>query len=142
MSREHFLYDKKMAQKFELKTSMILFIALFLGYSPLRAQLNPSELSQLKPQQKSIYLQQSAEIKAAIMAAQNDLYKAEDLIKMGNEMKGDNAAAAGAVYVTRGVALKEKAKKALAEAEKEQALLDQAAREGIENNKREAKKDN
>ena len=114
----------------------IIFIALFLGCYSAKAQLSSSELSKLNPQQKSIYERQSAAIKAKIKAAQDDLFKAEDIIKMGNEMRGDNAKAAGAAHITRGVALKEKAQEALAEARKEQALLDQAARDAIKNNEK------
>lgn len=117
-----------------MKKYTFFVFALILGYCSVNAQLSPSELAKLTPQQRSIYERQSAEIKAKIRAAQDDLYKAEDIIKMGNEMKTDNANAAGAAHIIRGVALKEKAQTALAEAKKEQVLLDQAAREGIKNN--------
>jgi PBP1b-binding outer membrane lipoprotein LpoB len=115
----------------------IIFIALFLYCCSAKAQLNPSELAKLNPQQKSIYERRTAELKAAIKAAEYELLKAEDIIKMGNEMCNDNAKAAGAAHIARGVALKEKANKAITEAKKEQVLLDQAAREGIKNNEKE-----
>lgn len=119
-----------------MKKHTIIFIALFLGFCSVKAQLSSSELAKLTPQQKSIYERQSAEIKAKFEVAQKDLYKAEDIIKMGNEMRGDNAKAAGAAHIARGVALKEKAQKALSEAKKEQNLLDQAAIEAISNNEK------
>lgn len=119
-----------------MKKYTIIIIALFLGCCSVKAQLSSSELAKLNPQQKSIYERQSAEIKAKIEAAQKELYKAEDIIKMGNEMRGDDAKAAGAAHIARGIALKEKAQKAIAEAKKEQVLLDRAAREAIKNNEK------
>ena len=119
-----------------MKKFTIIFIALFLGICSVKAQLNSSELAKLTPQQKSIYERQSAEIKAKIKAAEDKLFKAEDIIRMGNEMGNDNAKAAGAAHIARGVKLKEEAKEALAEAKKEQVLLDQAAREAIKNNEK------
>lgn len=117
-----------------MKKYTIIFITLFLCCCSVKAQLSSSELSKLTPQQKSIYERQSAEIKSDLKAAQDELFKAEDIIRMGNEMQNDNAKAAGAAHIARGVALKEKAQEAIAEAKKEQALLDQAAREAIKNN--------
>lgn len=117
-----------------MKKYTIIFLASFLGCCSVKAQLTSSELDKLTPQQKSIYERQAAEIKAKIEVAQTDLFKAEDIIRMGNEMKSDNAQAAAAAHIARGVALKEKAQNALAEAKKEQVLLDQAAREAIKNN--------
>lgn len=120
-----------------MKKYTIIFITLILGCCSAKAQLDSSELAKLTPQQKSIYERQSAEITAAIKAAQYELYKAEEIIKMGTEMRGDNAKIAGAVHIARGVALKEKAQKAIAEAKNEQVLLDRAAREAIKNNGKE-----
>lgn len=119
-----------------MKKYTFLFIALFLGCFSVKAQLSSSELAKLTPQQKSIYERQSAEIRAAIKAAQDELFKAEDIIKMGNEMRGDNAKTAGAAHIARGVALKEKAQKAIAEAKNKQVLLDKAARDAIRNNEK------
>lgn len=119
-----------------MKKYTIFFIALFIGCCSAKAQLSSSELAKLDPQQRAVYERQSAEIKAAIKAAEYDLYKAEDIIRMGNEMLADNAKAAGAAHIARGVALKENAQKAIEEAKKEQALLDQAAREAIKNNEK------
>lgn len=122
-----------------MKKYAIIIIALFLGFSSVKAQLSTSELNKLTSQQRSIYERQSAEIEAAITAAQNDLFKAEDIIKMGNEMRSDDAKAAGAAHIARGAALKEKAQDALAKAKKERTLLDQAAREAIKNNEKNKK---
>ena len=119
-----------------MKKFTLLIIALFLGFYSAMAQLSPSELAKLTPLQKSIYERQSAEIKAAIKAAQDELFKAEDIIRMGKEMMDDNAKAAGAAHIARGVALQEKAQKVIEEERKKQVLLDQAARESIEKKKK------
>lgn len=117
----------------------LFLLAFSLICFSVKAQISQNEYSQLTPQQQSLYDRQSADIKATLKAAQDDLYKAEDMIKMGNEMKGDNAQAAGAAHVARGVALKEKAQKAIAEAQKNQRLLDQSARQAISENKKKQK---
>lgn len=120
-----------------MKRLFILCLTIVLGCFTAKAQLSSSEYSQLTSSQKADYDRMSAAYRADLKAAQDDLYKAEDIIKMGNEMKGDNARAAGAAHIARGVALKEKALKAIEEAKKNQRLLDQAAREAIKKNKKE-----
>lgn len=120
-----------------MKKYTIILIALLMGCGSIKAQLSSSELAQLTSQQRSIYERQSAEIRSALKAAENELFKAEDIIKMGNEMKSEGANSAAAAHIARGAALKEKAQKAIAEEKKKQALLDQAAREAIRNNNKE-----
>ena len=120
-----------------MKKILLLTLSLVLGVITTSAQISQSELNQLTPDQRSSYVRQQKQINADLKAAQDDLFKAEDIIKMGKEMKGDDAKVAGAAHIARGVALKEKAQQAIEEAKKNQRLLDQAAREAIKNNQRE-----
>lgn len=99
------------------------------------AQLSRSELSNLTPEQRDIYKRQYQDLSHTIKAAEQDIFKAEDIIRIGEEMKRDNAGTAGAAHIMRGMEMKEKALKAKKEAERGLRLLDAAAREAIKNNK-------
>lgn len=110
----------------------ILFaLVLMQVFTGAKAQLSQTELNQLNPTQKSIYLNQSREIKQKYETA---IFRAEDMIKMGKEMKSDDNATrdAGAYYIAKGMELKEAAEK---EYRMAQQRLDNAAREGIRNNR-------
>ena len=108
----------------------ILFaLVLMQVFTGAKAQLSQTELNQLNPTQKSIYLNQSREIKQKYETA---IFRAEDMIKMGKEMKSDNARFSGAYYIAKGMELKEAAEK---EYRMAQQRLDNAAREGIRNNR-------
>ena len=120
-----------------MKKSILIVLFLLWGVFSALAQISQSERNQLTADQRSTYDVQQKQINADLKAAQDDLFKAEDIIKMGQEMKGDDAKAAGAAHIARGVALKEKALKAIENAKQNQRLLDQAAREAIRNNKKE-----
>jgi len=122
-----------------MKNLLITLVALFGFITSANAELPQSELNKLTSQQRQIYEKQLKEYNAEIKKAQTDLYKAEDIIKMGNEMKGDNAKSAGTAHVMRGMELKEKAEKAIKEAQKKIKLLDDAAREAIKNNEKNKK---
>ena len=119
-----------------MKKLLITLVALFSFITSTNADLPKSELNKLTTQQRQIYENQLKEYKDEIKKAKVDLFKAEDIIKMGNEMKGDNAKAAGAAHIMRGMALKEKAEKEIKEAQKKIQLLDDAAREAIKNNEK------
>lgn len=122
-----------------MKNLLITLVALFGFMTNANAQISQSELNKLTSQQRQIYEKQLKEYNGEIKKAQTDLFKAEDIIKMGNEMKSDNAKAAGTAHVMRGMELKEKAEKAIKEAQKKIKLLDDAAREAIKNNEKNKK---
>ena len=119
-----------------MKRYIIVFIALLLGCFSAKAQLSQSEKNQLTPDQRSIYERQYNELQSALKAAEDDLYRAEDKIKMGEEMNREEGNKVGNVYIAQGMELKEKATKAKNEAVKGLRLLDEAAREAIRNNKK------
>lgn len=119
-----------------MKKYSILIVALLFGSFSAKAQLSQSEKSQLTAEQRTIYERQYKELTRTIKTAEEQIYKAEDIIKMGEEMKRDNAGTAGAAHVIRGMEMKEKAQKAKREAENELRLLDESARKAIKNNKK------
>lgn len=117
----------------------IVFWGLFILLNSFfaNAQLNQSERSWLTSDQLSMYDCQYSELTSAIKSAENDLFKAEDRIKMGKEMNREEGNKVGNFYIAQGMELKEKALKAKKEAERGLRLLDEAAREAIKNNKKE-----
>ena len=119
-----------------MKRVLFVVTAMLLGCFSAKAQLSQSEKNQLTPEQRSIYERQYKELTQTIKLAEDQIFQAEDIIKMGEEMKKDNAGAAGAAHVMRGMEMKEKAQKAKREAENGLRLLNEAAREAIKNNKR------
>lgn len=70
---------------------------------------------------------------------EEDLIKAEYMIKLGEEMKSDNAKFAGTERVLRGMNLKEATQKRMDEVKKMQGALDKAAREAIKKKQEEEK---
>ena len=118
-----------------MKKLMVLSTLLFIALN-VKAQLSQSELSKLDKSQLEIYLRQSKELANEMKQLEADLFKAEDMIKMGKEMQGDNAKQAGAVHIMRGMNLKEATQKRMGEVRKKQSLLDSAAREAIRNNQK------
>lgn len=118
-----------------MKKLFVLSILLSFAFSA-NAQLSQSELSQLDQNQLDIYLSQSRELANQIKQLEEDLFKAEYMIKLGNEMKGDNAKFAGTERVIRGMNLKEATQKRMVEVRKMQSALDKAAREAIKNNQK------
>jgi hypothetical protein len=94
----------------------------------VNAQISEDEYNKLNSNQKSIYSKQKSEIEKKY---ESDVFRAEDRIKMGNEMKMDGAKFAGSYYTIKGMNEKDKAEK-----ERKEAMdrLDKAAREGIKNN--------
>lgn len=112
-----------------MKRFLTIIILLFLAVT-IKAELTPQELAQLSSTERSIYLNQLQEI---IKKYEKDIFQAEDMIRMGKEMKSDNAKFSGAYYVAKGMDLKEKAEKDFKIA---QQRLDSAAREAIKRNKK------
>lgn len=108
----------------------IIILALTMISLGAKAQLSQQELSQLNPTQKKIYLEQSQDIRKTYEDA---IFRAEDMIKTGKEMKIDNARFAGSYYIAKGMELKETAEREYRVA---QQRLDSAAREAIRNNQR------
>ncbi len=110
-------------------------ILIIMGTIATLARITSSEYSQLTPEQRTIYDRQYGELTRVLKSAKDDLYRAEDIIKMGQEMKSDNAGAAGAAHIARGVAMKERALQEIREAENSMRLLDDAARDAIRRNR-------
>lgn len=119
-----------------MKKIVIIIITLLLGSFSAKAQLSQSEKNQLTSEQRSIYERQYNELQRAIKDAEYDLFKAEDKIKMGQEMNREEGNKSGNMYIAQGMELKEKAIKVKREAEKELQLLDKSAREAIKNNRK------
>ena len=119
-----------------MKNVVIIGTLLFLSCFAAKAQLSQSERSQLTPAQRTTYERQYSELQTALKAAEYDLYKAEDKIKMGEEMNREEGNKVGNMYIAQGMEIKEKAVKAKREAERGLKLLDEAAREAIKNNKK------
>jgi hypothetical protein len=115
----------------------IVFSSIFLLFNlfAANAQLSQSELNQLSSVQREIYNKQYNELTQAIKTAEYDLFKAEDRIKMGEEMNREEGNKAGNLYIAQGMEMKEKALKAKRDAEQGLQLLYEAAREAIRNNR-------
>ncbi|MBQ7550664.1 MAG: hypothetical protein IJT04_03945 [Bacteroidales bacterium] len=117
-----------------MKKLLIALIALSGFVVNANAELSQSELNKLTVQQRQIYLNQSKELNEKLKRLNRELFKAKDMIKMGQEMQRDNAKQAGAVHIMRGMELKEKATKEIEEVQNELVLLDNAARDAIKSN--------
>lgn len=107
------------------------------------AELSQSELNKLTSQQRQIYLNQLKELNQKLKQLDRDIFKAEDMIKIGQEMQREpdgSAKQSGAVYIMRGMELKEKATREIRETQNALVLLDRAVREAIINNERNKKK--
>lgn len=115
------------------KILVILVAFISFGFSA-NAQITKEERDKLTDKQKKIYDTQSKEIKET---KEWNVFKAEDKVKMGKEMKQDNAKFAGAYYQIKGASDKEKAEK---KAKEDQGRLDKAARQAIKNNEEKDKK--
>lgn len=119
-----------------MKRIVLIGISLLLSCIAANAQLSQSERSQLTADQRSTYDRQYNELTRALKAAEYDLFKAEDKIKMGEEMNREEGNNVGNAFIYQGMELKEKALKAKNDAERGLRLLDEAAREAIQNNKK------
>lgn len=116
-------------------------IVLFLGIAvTINAQLSQSELNKLNVQQRQIYLNQSKEINNKLKKLEADLFKAEEMIRMGQEMQRDNAKQAGSAHIIRGMNLKEKTIKDIQTSKEALILLDKAARDAIMRNEKNSQK--
>lgn len=113
-----------------MKKLFVLSMLLSIVFSA-NAQLSQSELSQLDKNKLNMYLNQSKELANQMKQLKEDLVKAEYMIKLGEEQKGDNAKFAGTERVIRGMNLKEATLKRMDEVKKMQSALDKAAREAI-----------
>ena len=122
-----------------MKKLFVLSMLLSFAFSA-NAQLSQSELSQLDKNQLNMYLNQSKELANQIKQLEEDLIKAECMIKLGEEQKSDNAKFAGTERVIRGMNLKEATLKRIDEVKKMQSALDKAAREAIKKKLEEKKK--
>lgn len=123
-----------------MKKLFVLSILLSITFSA-NAQLSQSELSQLDNNQLNMYLSQSRDFANQIKKLEEDLIKAESMIKLGNEEKGDGAKFAGTEIIIRGMNLKEATQKRMAEVKKMQVALDKAAREAIKKKQEEKRKE-
>lgn len=119
-----------------MKRFIIIAISIIASVFSASAQISQSERDQLSTEQRAAYDRQYKELTQVIQNAERDIFRAEEIIKMGEEMKRDNGGVAGAAHAARGMELKEKAEKAKKEAEKGLRLLDEAARKAIKNNKK------
>ena len=123
-----------------MKKLFVLSLLLSIAFNA-NAQLSQSELSQLDINQLNMYLSQSKDLANQMKQLEVDLIKAESMIKLGNEEKGDGAKFAGTEIIIRGMNLKEATQKRMAEVKKMQVALDKAAREAIKNNQKKKQKE-
>ncbi|MBQ7461872.1 MAG: hypothetical protein IJS63_06400 [Bacteroidaceae bacterium] len=114
-----------------MKKLLITLVALFGFMTNANSELSQSELNKLTSQQRQIYLNQLNELNAQLKQLEWDLFKAEDMIKMGQEMKSDNGKFSGSYYVMKGMNLKEKAEKEINKTKSFLQALDKSAREAI-----------
>lgn len=121
-----------------MKKLFVLSMLLSIAFNS-NAQLSQSELSQLDQNQLNTYLNLSREFANQIKQLKEDLIKAEYMIKLGKEMKSDNAKFAGTERIIRGMNLKETTQKRMDEVKKMQGALDKAAREAIKKKQQEKK---
>ena len=121
-----------------MKKLFITLVALFGFIAIMNAELTQSELSKLTSQERQTYLSQLKELNSKMKELDKDLFKANDMIKMGEEMQRDDGKQAGAAHIMKGMELKEKTEKAIKETQRSLTLLDSAARDAIKRN--EAKK--
>lgn len=132
--------NNKRFMKGFLSMRTFAFVAVMCCTLMANAQLSQSELSQLDKNQLNMYLSQSKDLANQIKQLEEDLIKAEYMIKLGEEMKSDNAKFAGTERVIRGMNLKEATQKRMDEVKKMQSALDKAAREAIKKKQEERRK--
>lgn len=120
-----------------MRNQLITLVALFGFMTNANAELSQSELNKLTSQQRQIYLNQLKELNARLRQLDMDLFKAEDRIKMGEEMNREPGTKAGNFYIAQGMEMKEKAIRGINETKNTLVLLDQSAREAIKRNERE-----